>query len=170
MQERIFTLKKGTEVPAQFDGVTIPFQVASSNDDMLKLAGDKAFVVFNEAYALRVQKAVKDDATDEGQTVDGLRAVASGYKIGDVKTRKAGSSKPKTPAQIARAAKDSLLDEMLRNDPELKARYEAKQAELKAKAAEVAAPASTNGQTAAPEAPVSTSSTEQKPTRRPASR
>jgi hypothetical protein len=170
MQERIFTLKKGTEVPAQFDGATVPFQVPASNEEMISLAGDKAYVVFNEAYSLRVQKHVKDEANEENQTIEGLRKAASGYKIGEVRTRKGGTAKPKTPSQIARAAKESLLDEMLANDPELKARYEAKQAELRAKAAETT-PAATNGQPAsAPEAPAVTESTSNQSRRRPAGR
>lgn len=161
MIERIFTLKKGVEVPAQFDGVTIPFQVPASNDDMLKLAGDNAYLVFNEAYALRVQKDVKDEAQEEGATVETLRQAAADYKIGAVRTRKAGAGdgKPRvTGNQVDRALGEDFLSMLT---PEQRALYEAKKAALKAKpatpatdavAANTAAPTSTQPEAEAPKA------------------
>lgn len=154
MQERIFTLKKGTEVPAQFDGVTIPFQVPSNNQDMLTLAGENAYLVFNEAYALRVQKSVKDDAQEEGATVESLRQSAADYKIGQVRTRKAGTGdgKPRVTAnQVDRVLGEDFLAMLT---PEQRVLYDAKKAALKAKPATSEAAAApqengTNGQDAA---------------------
>jgi hypothetical protein len=161
MIERIFTLKKGVEVPAQFDGVTIPFQIPGSNAEMLTLAGDNAYLVFNEAYALRVQKDVKDEAQEEGATVESLRQAAADYKIGQVRTRKAGSGdgKPRvTGNQVDRALGEDFLAMLT---PEQRKLYEEKKAALKAKpatqdavASNSAAPTSTQpeAQTEAPKA------------------
>lgn len=150
MQERIFTLKKGTEVPAQFDGVTIPFQVPGNNEDMLKLAGENAYLVFNEAYALRVQKSVKDDAQEEGATVESLRQSAADYKIGQVRTRKAGTGdgKPRVTAnQVDRVLGEDFLSMLT---PEQRKLYDEKKAALKVKPAASAAPDAVTQNTAAP--------------------
>lgn len=131
MQERIFTLKKGTEVPAQFDGVTVPFQVPSSVEEMIRVCGGNeqtVVAVFNQAHALNVQKAVKADAQDEGQTVDGLRKIAAEFKYGQVRQR-TGTGAPKQP-------KPQQLDSALGEDflamltPEQRALYEQKKAAL----------------------------------------
>lgn len=149
MIERIFTLKKGVEVPAQFDGVTIPFQVPGSNAEMIALAGDNAYLVFTEAYALRVQKDVKDEANEEGATVETLRQCAVDYKIGQVRTRKAGSGdgKPRvTGNQVDRALGEDFLAMLT---PEQRVLYEAKKAALKAKPA-ATQPDAVSQNTAAP--------------------
>jgi hypothetical protein len=151
MQERIFILKKGVEVPAQFDGVTIPFQVPANNADMLAVAGENAYLVFNEAYALRVQKDVKDEANEEGATIETLRQCAVDYKIGAVRTRKAGSGdgKPRvTGNQVDRALGEDFLAMLT---PEQRVLYEAKKAALKAKPAATQDAVAAN--TAAPTAP-----------------
>lgn len=153
MIERIFTLKKGVEVPAQFDGVTIPFKVPSSNAEMLELAGDNAYLVFTEAYALRVQKDVKDEAQEEGATVEKLRQAAADYKIGQVRTRKAGSGdgKPRvTGNQVDRALGEDFLSMLT---PEQRELYEAKKAALKAKPATPAATPAVEANSAAPTSP-----------------
>jgi hypothetical protein len=156
MIERIFTLKKGVEVPAQFDGVTIPFQVPGSNDDMLKIAGENAYLVFNEAYALRVQKDVKDESQEEGATVESLRQCAVDYKIGAVRTRKAGTGgAPRvTGNQVDRALGEDFLSMLT---PEQRVLYEAKKAALKVKPA-TPAPDAVAANTAAPTTQAETTS------------
>jgi hypothetical protein len=137
MLERIFTLKKGTEVPAQFDGVTIPFQVPTSAAEMLAVSnGDEKVMVaiFNQAHALNVQKAVKAEALEEGQTVDGLRKVAADHKYGQVRVRTGtgnGAARVK-PATIGTALGDDFLATLT---PEQRAMYDAKMAALTVKPA-----------------------------------
>jgi hypothetical protein len=152
MQERIFILKKGTEVPAQFDGVTIPFSVPSAWDECLAVAGSEktAVAIFNQAHALNVQKAVKADAQDEGQTVDGLRKVAAEHKYGAVRVRTgtgSGAARVK-PATIGTALGDDFLATLT---VEQRAMYDAKMAALATK------PAATNGTPTPNEAPASPS-------------
>jgi hypothetical protein len=148
MLERIFTLKKGTEVPAQFDGVTIPFQVPSSAAECLAVSnGDEKVMVaiFNQAHALNVQKAVKAEALEEGQTVEGLRKVAAEHKYGQVRVRTGtgnGAARVK-PATIGTALGDDFLATLT---PEQRAMYDAKMAALTVKPA---APATTEGATPA---------------------
>lgn len=152
MVERIFTLKKGVDVPASFDGATVPFQVAGSNEDMLKLAGDNAYVVFNQAYSLMLQKAVKDEAQEEGATIEGLRKFAADYKLGQVRVRGTGSG--------ARKVKPETIDNALGADflamltPEQLALYNQKKAALASRpaATPAAAPAGTNAKAPAPAA------------------
>lgn len=145
MKEFIFTMKKGTEVPAQFDGVTIPIQAPASNEEMLKLAGENAYVIFNRAYVLDVQKDVKAASQKEGATVDSLRKHAADYKIGEVRTRSGtGTGKPRVSQKaVSTVLGDDFLSTLT---PEQRALYDAKMAALSAKPA--AAP-----QTSTTEAP-----------------
>lgn len=138
-KEHVFAMKAGTEVPKQFDGITIPILAPANNAEMLELAGDNAYVIFNRAYVLDVQKAVKVEAVKEGATVDKLRAVPASYKIGSPKTRSAGTGKPRV---AAKAVHQVLGDDFLKTlTPEQLAIFNEKMASLKpvAKAAETPA-------------------------------
>lgn len=153
MEQKIFTLKKGTEVPVRFDGATIPYSVPQTLDEMREVCGgnEQAVVqVFNEAYSLRLQKDVKSDSMEDGATLDGLRQTAANYKVGQVRSRKPAGP-PKTAAAQKRAAERALLQDVL-SDPETKRRYEEKLAQIRQQAA--AAPAETPAAPAA-EAPAS---------------
>jgi hypothetical protein len=163
MQERIYTLKKGTEVPAQFDGVTVPFQVPSTLAEVIGAAGGStedvsavsaiegklsevarknAVAVFNQAHALNVQKNAKEDAQEEGATVEKIRAGAASFKYGQVRVRGAstGSAKP-SAAKVTAALGDDFLSTLT---PEQRKLYDEKMAALNVKpAAPAAAPAPT---------------------------
>lgn len=68
-QDRVFTLKKGTEVVERYDGLQIPFVVAgygrtaaeSWENILARTGGDHIAAVdlFNSAFALALQKGVK---------------------------------------------------------------------------------------------------------------
>ena len=166
MQERIYTLKKGTEVPAQFDGVTIPFQVPSTLAEVIGASGGSAedvatvsriegnltegarknaVAVFNQAHALNVQKNAKEDAQEEGATVEKIREGARTFKYGQVRVRGAstGSAKP-SAAKVTAALGDDFLAMLT---PEQRKLYDEKMAALNVKA-----PAKTD-EAKAPEAP-----------------
>lgn len=150
MQERIYTLKKGTEVPAQFDGVTIPFQVPSTLAEVQQVCnGDEKTLVaiFNQAHALNVQKDAKQVASEEGATVETIRAAAAGFKYGQVRVRGAstGSAKP-SAAKVEQALGADFLAMLT---PEQRAVYDARLAALKP-VPKADAPATT--ETAAPAA------------------
>lgn len=158
MQERIFTLKKGTEVPDRFDGVTVPFQVPASLDEARKVCeGDESRLVaiFNQAYALNLQKSVKDECNEDGATVDSIRAHAAAYKPGQVKSRKADPNKPRSFSAKKSDVEKEMFAEFLRNNPEAAKAYQEKVASLKATAATAAASAPAAA-TAAPAAPAAT--------------
>lgn len=137
MKETIFTLKKGIDVPDKFDGVTVPILAAASNEDMLKIAGDKAYIVFNRAHVLDVQKAVKDASQEEGATTDGLRKLAADSTKGDwykdAGTRARTGEGPKVKPQAVAAVLGEDFLAML--TPEQRKLYDAKMAEQAAKVA-----------------------------------
>lgn len=155
MQERIYTLKKGTEVPAQFDGVTIPFSIPSTLAEVQAVCnGDEKTLVaiFNQAHALNVQKDAKAEAMEEGATVESIRKGAVEFKYGTVRVRGAstGTAKPRA-AQVNAALGDDFLAMLT---PEQRALYDQKIAALNVKAAAPAAetPATTEAAPAAPAA------------------
>lgn len=150
MQERIFTLKKGVEVADRFDGVTVPFQVPSTLDDIRKVCnGDEKVIVavFNQAHALNVQKHVKSGAMEADATVESLRKDAADFKYGQVRVRSgAGGAARVKPATLDAALGDDFLSMLT---PEQRKMYEAKKAALQPKKEE-AAPAKDNAKAAAP--------------------
>lgn len=153
MQERIFTLKAGTEVAKQFDGVTIPFRVPSTLQECVAAAGSESnlVAVFNQAHALNVQKSVKAESAEEGATVESLRKHAAEFKYGQVRVRGAatGSAKP-SAAKVTQALGDDFLAMLT---PEQRAVYDAKMAALKpAPKADESAPTPAPAPTAAPKA------------------
>ncbi len=155
-QERIFTMKEGTEFPKSFAGTTVPINATESLAEQLKVAGasdelqaaiakleskasdadKKAIVtqnaVFNQAHVLNVQKSVKLEANKEGATVPGLRTHAAEFKYGTVKVRSSNGAAPKTvkPETVAKAIGSDLLA-AINADPKLKALYEAQMASLR---------------------------------------
>lgn len=137
MKETIFILKKGTDVPDKFDGVTVPILAAASNEDMIKIAGDKAYIVFNRAHVLDVQKEVKAASQEEGATTDSLRKLAADstkgdwYKEAGSRARTGEGPKVKPQAVAAVLGEDFLA--ML--TPDQRALYDKKMAEQAAKTA-----------------------------------
>jgi hypothetical protein len=169
-KETIFTMKAGVDVDKRFDGATVPIMAPANNAEMLELAGENAYIVFNRAYVLDVQKDVKEESQEEGATVESLREYARSRKFGQPRVRGQGTGRaiPK-PAQVAAVLGDDFLATLT---PEQRALYDSKMKEATDKAAaakkeasdkKTAAP-STNGTTAAPEATKPTAT----PTRRPA--
>lgn len=157
MQERIYTLKKGTEVPAQFDGVTVPFSIPSTLAEVQAVCnGDEKTVVaiFNQAHALNVQKDAKQEAMEEGATVDSIRKGAVEFKYGTVRVRGAstGAAKPRA-AQVTAALGDDFLAMLT---PEQRALYDQKIAALSIK------PAATPAEAPAAPAAEAPAATEQK--------
>jgi hypothetical protein len=172
MQERIFTLKKGTEVADRFDGVTVPFQVPTTLAELITAAGgtkdDAAAVasietrvseaarknvvaVFNQAHALNVQKHVKSGAMEEAATVESLRKDAAEFKYGQVRVRGAatgGTAKP-SAAKVTAALGDDFLSTLT---PEQRKLYDAKMAALNVKPAAKPAENGTPATSAAPAA------------------
>lgn len=152
MQERIFTLKAGTEVPKQFDGVTIPFQVPATLAEVQKVCDNNEatlVAIFNQAHALNVQKAVKAEAQEEGQTIEGLRKIAAEHKYGQVRVRGAstgGTRKPKAET-VAAVLGDDFLSMLT---PEQRKVYESKMEALRSKPT---APATTEAPVANAEKP-----------------
>jgi len=135
MEERIFNLKKGTEVADRFDGLTIPFQVPSNLPDMVRLAGGdeeqqeaanevaedvqrRIVNIFNQAWALYVQKYVKADALNKEATVDTLRARPTQVKMpeGDRARKGTGTARKAKPVETQKA---SILDLLIAQNPEL---------------------------------------------------
>ena len=163
MKERIFTLKKGTEVADRFDGVTIPFQVPATLAETIRAAGgtaedvaavssietrisvaarDNAVAVFNQAHALNVQKHVKSGAQEDAATVESLRKDAAEFKYGQVRVRGASTGTAKVSAtKVTSALGDDFLSTLT---PEQRKLFDSKMAALKPadKPAE-AAPAAT---------------------------
>lgn len=140
MQDRIYTLKKGTEVPAQFDGVTIPFSIPSTLAEVQTVCnGDEKTLVaiFNQAHALNVQKDAKSVAMEEGATVESIRKAAAEFKYGTVRVRGASTGAAKPSAAKVEAALGADFLAML--TPEQKALYDQRIAALKVKPAEPAA-------------------------------
>lgn len=145
MQERIYTLKKGTEVPAQFDGVTVPFSIPSTLADIQTVCNndEKTIVaIFNQAHALNIQKDAKQVAMEDGATVETIRKAAAEFKYGTVRVRGAvsGSAKP-SAAKVSAALGEDFLATLT---PEQRALFESKMEALKAKPAapaEAATPA-----------------------------
>lgn len=153
MQDRIYTLKKGTEVPAQFDGVTIPFSIPSTLAEVQTVCNqdEKTLVaIFNQAHALNVQKDAKSVAMEEGATVESIRKAAAEFKYGTVRVRGAstGSAKP-SAAKVEAALGEDFLATLT---PEQRALYDARIAALKVKPAEAAPAAPTTEAPAAPAA------------------
>lgn len=138
--ERIFTLKKGTEVADRFDGLTIPYVEADNLTHAQELAGGEGNLVaiFNQAYRLNLQKSVKSIATKEDTTAETLRAAARDYKPEAIRVRDPNAEpKSKSSGEVKKAkAKASLLDELLASNPELAAKYQERLAALGANAAE----------------------------------
>lgn len=133
MQERIFTLKAGTEVAKQFDGATIPFKVPTSDAEIVSLIPDEKVrvAVFNQAYSLNLQKSVKEESRKEGATVESLRKHAADYKVGAVRTKGPGTGKPR----VSQKAVNTVLgDDFLATlTPEQRKLYDAKMAQLNVK-------------------------------------
>jgi hypothetical protein len=133
MQERIFTLKAGTEVAKQFDGATIPFKVPTSDAEIASLIPDEKVrvAVFNQAYSLNLQKSVKEESRKEGATVESLRKHAADYKVGAVRTKGPGTGKPRVSQK---AVSTVLGDDFLATlTPEQRKLYDAKMAALNVK-------------------------------------
>lgn len=141
--EKLFTLKKGTEVAERFDGLTVPYVEADSLDHAKQLAGSEANVVaiFNQAWRLNVQKDVKSIAMKDDTTPEMLRARPKNYKPETVKVRDPNAEPKSASSGVIREAKAkaSVLDELLANNPELRAKYADRLASAKA------APAASNG-------------------------
>jgi hypothetical protein len=117
MQERIYTLKKGTEVPEQFDGVTVPYTVAGSFEEIETAAGSKdaALNLFNQALALWKQKNAKQAASDENATVETIREAAAETPE-TVRVRGSGGPRKATVDKAAEALSAlgiTLTDEQL---------------------------------------------------------
>lgn len=152
-KESIFTMKKGVDVPDRFDGATIPIMLPANNAEMIELAGENAYIIFNRAYVLEVQKDVKDESNEEGATVESLRTYAKTRKFGEPRVRGAGVKAAPKPAHVQAILGDDFLSTLT---PEQRAIYDRKMAEAteKAKAAKAAA---SNGEKAkTPAAPSTT--------------
>lgn len=125
--EKLFALKKGTEVADRFDGLTIPYIEADSLTHAIALANGEANLVaiFNQAYRLNLQKDVKSIATKDETTADMLRARARDYKPEVVKVRDPNAEPKSASSGVIREAKAkaSVLDELLAANPELAAKY-----------------------------------------------
>ena len=125
--EKIFTLKKGTEVADRFDGLTIPYIEADNLDHARTLAGsdENLVAIFNQAYRLNLQKDVKAHANAEDATAEGLRERAATYKPPVIKTRDPNAEPKSDSSGVIKAAKAkaSVLDELLAANPELAAQY-----------------------------------------------
>jgi hypothetical protein len=155
--EKLFTLKKGTEVADRFDGLTIPYTEADSLQHAIELAnGEQNLVaIFNQAYRLNLQKDVKSIANKDDTTVEILRARASNYKPEQVRVRDPNAEPKSASSGVVKQAKAkaSVLDELLRDNPELAAKYAERLAGLNV---------NTNGQNGAA-APAAATATIEKP-------
>lgn len=125
--EKLFTLKKGTEVADRFDGLTIPYVEADSVEHAKTLAGsdENLVAIFNQAYRLNLQKDVKSIALKDDTTADGLRKRAQEYKPESIRVRDPNAEPKGKSSGIVKAAKAkaSLLDELLASNPELAEKY-----------------------------------------------
>lgn len=125
--EKLFTLKKGTEVADRFDGLTVPYVEADNLEHAKQLAGSEANVVaiFNQAWRLNVQKDVKSIAQKDDTTPEMLRARPAAYKPETVKVRDPNAEPKSASSGVIREAKSkaSILDELLASNPDLRARY-----------------------------------------------
>lgn len=116
--EKIFTLATGKDVPAQFDGLTVPYVEADSLQHALQLIGNEANLVaiFNQAYRLNVQKAVKAASQKKDATADTLRAVPAAYRPESIRVRdpnaepKAASSGVIKEAKAAKQAAEDMFN------------------------------------------------------------
>src|SRR4051812_19105361 len=155
-QERIFTLKEGTEFPKSFAGATVPFTVPASDAEIAALVPDEAtrVAVFNQAHALNVQKGIKAEANKPGATIESLRAYAVGFKYGQVRVRSgngAGGATKVKPQTVEKVLGSDLLATFT---PEQRAMYDAQMAALRPKVAEATAgKVEENKAPAAPTAP-----------------
>lgn len=134
-QDRVFVLKKGTEVEEQYDGLKIPFVVAGygrtdeeAMQNMLNLCGGDRHAVtdiFNSAFALACQKRVKEDTavvvTKDKETKEetrtaptateaDLRKIARDF-VGERNQRRAAGTSQKEAKEKA-----NLLDLLLRGE------------------------------------------------------
>lgn len=162
MRQRIWTPKKGSEIPEQYDGVTIPIDEPENLAEAVKLDGEEAVGKgYNAQRNLAVQKRLKlDMAKTPAPTLDELRTNAQRYSreiASMTRQRVVDPSKPVSATTVKRRQvqqKASLADQMLadlrKQNPELAKQYEAK---LAAQAAPVAAPAAGNGQPTTAAAP-----------------
>ena len=166
-QERIFTMKEGTEFPKSFAGATIPIAATSNLAEQLALTGasdellaairrvesdlneaDKKAIetqnaVFNQAHVLNVQKHVKIEAAKDGATVPSLREGAAKFKYGQVRVRSgngAGGATKVKPQTVEKVLGQDLLATFT---PEQRKMYEAQMAALRPKVAEATAGATT---------------------------
>lgn len=124
--ERIFTLKKGTEVADRFDGLTVPYIEADDLQHAIRLANGEENLValFNQAYRLNLQKDVKSIAQKDDTTAEILRQRAANYKPEQIRARDP-NAEPKKVSGAVKAAKEkaSLLDSILAADPSLRERF-----------------------------------------------
>lgn len=151
-QERIFTLKEGTEFPKSFAGATVPFTVPTSDAEIKALVPDEAtrVAVFNQAHALNVQKSIKVEANKPGATIESLRAHAVGFKYGQVRVRTgngAGGATKIKPATVEKVLGGDLLASFT---PEQRKMYETQLAALRPKVAEATANGAANNAPAEP--------------------
>jgi hypothetical protein len=176
MREKLFALKKGTEIADRFDGVTIPYtvpeglaevlrvggaserlvqtvaQAEASADSIDKVAIANAVAVFNQAHSLNVQKHVKEKGLDAESTVDTLRNRAVSFKYGQVRERSGNGTGGATKVKPATVEKVLGADLLASFSPEQRAMYEAQLAALRPKEAAPAA-------TPAPATPPATAKT-----------
>ena len=130
--EKLFTLKKGTEIADRFDGVTIPYVEADNLDHARTLAGsdENLVAIFNQAYRLNVQKHVKAIALKDDTTVEMLRERAATYKPESIRVRDPNATPKQSSGAIKEAkAKASALDALTQN-PEFAAQIAAMAAKL----------------------------------------
>jgi hypothetical protein len=156
-KETIFTMKKGVDVPDRFDGATVPIMAPANNAEMLELAGENAYIVFNRSYVLEVQKEIKDESQEEGASVETLREYSRNRKFGQPRVRGQGAARIAKPKDVEAVLGSDFLAMLT---PAQRALYDAKMAEqtkkvedaAKAKQAEKKAPAAATP-TPAPAAP-----------------
>lgn len=173
-QERIFTMKEGTEFPKSFAGATIPINATESLAEQIAVAGgspefvaavrdlesklsdsdrkvrDTQNAVFNQSHVLNVQKSVKQKANEKDATVPSLREHAANFKYGTVRVRSgnaAGGATKVKPQTVEKVLGQDLLATFT---PEQRKLYEAQMAALRPKVAEATAGA-TNQNAAQPQ-------------------
>ena len=173
-QERIFTMKEGTEFPKSFAGVTVPINATETLAEQLTLTGaspefiaaiqkleaglsdaDKQArntqnAVFNQAHVLNVQKHVKTEAAKDGADVPKVRAAAASFKYGQVRVRSGNGAGGATKVKQQTVEKVLGADLLATFTPEQRAMYEAQMAALRPKVAEATAGAATENATAKP--------------------
>lgn len=133
MKEKLFALKKGTEVAVRFDGVTIPYTVPSTPEEVLAAAGspENMVAVFNQAHALNIQKYVKAAALDDKSTVETLRERAASFKYGQVRERSGNGTGGATKVRKETVEKVLGGDLLASFTPEQRAMYEKQLAALR---------------------------------------